>query len=223
MIATGEHPESGFSILLLGRTGVGKSSTVNSLFGRFVTEVGDFEDTTLGILTCEGVVNGAKYTIFDTPGLDGYEDQHDVKTLQLIKDHIESTDIIVYVTRLDETRLRPDERNAIKLISEMFGRDCWCHSILVFTFANKVDVERYEEVTQKRAEQIRSVIKAYTCSDEAEQIPAICIDNATPQLANGRKWLGELYITIMDRMRERGLRAFAIATEPHLKALRIVQ
>jgi len=48
-----------FTILLLGRVGVGKSRTINSLLGQHVAEVGDNEPTTATIKIYESTVNSA--------------------------------------------------------------------------------------------------------------------------------------------------------------------
>ncbi|MCV3213991.1 50S ribosome-binding GTPase [Plectonema radiosum NIES-515] len=56
-------------LLLVGRTGVGKSSTVNSLMGEKIAKVGDDEATTVEVKAYDRKINDVNFTVFDTPGL----------------------------------------------------------------------------------------------------------------------------------------------------------
>lgn len=49
-----------FHFLLIGRTGVGKSSTINSLLGKDVAKVGAYEPTTMGVENFESEIEGIK-------------------------------------------------------------------------------------------------------------------------------------------------------------------
>jgi ABC-type transport system involved in cytochrome bd biosynthesis fused ATPase/permease subunit len=58
-----------FSFMLVGRTGVGKSSTINSLMGEQVADIGDSEPTTFHVSPYRLHKSGVDFTIWDTPGL----------------------------------------------------------------------------------------------------------------------------------------------------------
>jgi len=91
--------------LLLGRTGVGKSSFINTVFGEDVTEISDFE-------ACTKVVH---HYVYDTPlgnicFIDTLAEDEDRKTdedyLSLIKENVDFQSLyaVLYVSRLDERR-----------------------------------------------------------------------------------------------------------------------
>ncbi len=113
-----------FTFLLVGRTGVGKSSTVNSLMGKTVAVVGDYEPCTREITKYDNELNGINFTIIDTPGLcDVFLEEvgNDYEYLERMRSDVSQVDSMWFVSRLDETRVTNDEKRGIKLISEAFG------------------------------------------------------------------------------------------------------
>ena len=146
-----------FVFLLVGRTGVGKSSTVNSLMGEKIAQFGDYEATTMGVKAYDQKINDVNFTVFDTPGLcDDFEEEgNDEKYLQLMQCQVKEIDSMWFVSRLDETRVTADEKRGIKIISEAFTPKIWEHAVIIFTYANSVREERYKEALEKRTELIR--------------------------------------------------------------------
>jgi GTP1/Obg family GTP-binding protein len=148
--------------VLAGRTGVGKSSTVNSLLGRQDAKVGKFEATTMSVETYNHEINGINITIVDTPGLcDDLEESNDQEYLNMMKSKIKNMVSMWFVSRLDETRVSRDEKQGIKLISKAFGKQAWDCSVIVFTFANSIPTSEYKEAVDKRTELIRQEIAKY--------------------------------------------------------------
>ena len=207
-----------FVFLLIGRTGVGKSSTINTLMAKEVAKVGDWVPTTLMVESYDSDALGIKFTVIDTPGLcDELEEVgNDERYLELIREKVTKFDCMWFVTRLNETRITSDEKRGIKLITESFGQKVWEHAVIVFTFACSVNLLKYQVALEKRAELIRAEISKYADERVADSVPAVAVDNESRTTPDGNEWLGELYTKVFTRMTDRGLMSFFAATAHRL-------
>jgi GTP-binding protein EngB required for normal cell division len=199
------------TFLLLGLSGVGKSSTVNSLFNQIVAPVGDFVSTTLEPTRYEHVINNIKVDIYDTPGLcDGPPgNENDQHYLEQICSKMKKVDSVLYVVRLDQTRPYP-EKPCIKVISEALGKEIWQRAVIVFTFADKVDPEKYDEMLRKRGDLIRKEISIYAGERVAGEIPAVGVNNKGETTPDGEPWLGELFTKVFRRLSDNGILPFLL-------------
>ncbi|MBP0028177.1 GTPase [Roseofilum sp. Guam] len=210
----------GFTFLLVGRTGVGKSSTVNTLMGKKVCKVGDDEPVTFSVKSFDTQMAEIPFWVIDTPGLcDEIEGQNDAEYISKIKSSIDlrKVDCLWFVTPLHETRVRSDEKRAIRLISESFGSGIWGLSIIVFTFAGFVERNDFPEKLRKRTELIRAEIAQYVGEEVAELIPSVAVDNKSKTTPDSEFWLGELYTTVFKRMKMDAMLPYLMVTIERFK------
>lgn len=191
-----------------GRTGWGKSSTVNSLLAQELCPVNDDEPQTADVTGHTFEMNGVKGTIFDTPGFcDG--SGNDRQYIEMIRSKVGSPHAMLYVSRLDETRSE-DDRQVIKIISEALGHKIWEYTVIVFTFANNVKASNYQKKLNRRKQQIQELIKQQLIKSHiydyniAYKIPAVAIDNESKTTPDGKEWLGIFFTAIVERVSKEG-------------------
>ena len=127
------------NILITGKTGVGKSRLVNALVGKYVAKEGDDKQSCTAVETpYVADIEGIEVVIWDSRGLqDGTDNDEDY--LNSLKDiNLESGgfDIVIYCHKMDDTRFRRDDKDAIRMLTSSFGKDLWKKTVVALTFAN---------------------------------------------------------------------------------------
>ena len=152
-------------ILVCGKTGVGKSTLVNSILGKDVVKTGgpgcrsqsqpgpfsSLSAVTAGITRASGNVEGVTVTVYDSPGL---QDGHckDESYLDQIREVFDQAHLTLYCFEMTTTRWLPSDQKAIELITKKFGMEFWSKAILVLTKANQYQLSKSYEDPDNKAE-----------------------------------------------------------------------
>ncbi|KAG4164350.1 hypothetical protein ERO13_A13G009900v2 [Gossypium hirsutum] len=127
------------NMLVLGKIGVGKSATINSIFGESKTSIHAFEPATTVVKEITGMVDGVKLRIIDTPGLksSAMEQGANHKVLASIKQYIKKCppDVVVYVDRLDTQTRDLNDLPLLRSITNSLGSSIWKNAIVALTHA----------------------------------------------------------------------------------------
>ncbi|KAB5561430.1 hypothetical protein DKX38_006387 [Salix brachista] len=138
--AAGQEPlDFSCTIMVLGKTGVGKSATINSIFDEVKFGTDAFQLGTKKVQDVVGTVQGIKVRVIDTPGLlPSWSDQlQNEKILHSVKCFITKTppDIVLYLDRLDMQSRDFGDMPLLRTITDIFGPSIWFNAIVVLTHA----------------------------------------------------------------------------------------
>ncbi|MCD7468550.1 hypothetical protein HAX54_006894 [Datura stramonium] len=125
------------NILVIGKSGVGKSATINSIFGEEKTSIDAFGPATTSVKEISGVVDGVKIRVFDTPGLKSsvMEQGFNRSVLSSVKKFTKKNppDIFLYVDRLDAQTRDLNDLPMLKTITSCLGPSIWRSAIVTLT------------------------------------------------------------------------------------------
>lgn len=203
-----------FSILLVGRTGTGKSSTINSLLGRDVVPVGGILPVTSKVESFDCSVNNATIRLFDTPGLcDSKDNSNDDAYIAAIREVLPSIDLVLFITPLNETRVTRDERIALRSLSAAIGKELWENMIVLFSFACAPlpGQSKFDLFVSDRAEAFRKFVAEISSERISKSLPFLAIDNTNASTPDGREWVPELFTLIVERCSASGVMPFVEA------------
>jgi GTPase SAR1 family protein len=203
-----------FSILIVGRTGTGKSSTINSLLGRDVAPVGEVVPVTSKVESFDCTINDATVCLYDTPGLcDSADMSNDDAYIAAIKEVLPSIDLVVFVTPLNETRVSRDERIALRSLSAAIGKELWENMIVVFTFACSPlpGQARFDSFFDNRANAFKEFVAQISSEKIATGLPFLAVDNSSEMTPDGCEWVPELFTIVVERCSASGVMPFVEA------------
>nr|XP_043638063.1 translocase of chloroplast 159, chloroplastic [Erigeron canadensis] len=135
--AAGSDLDFSLNILVIGKAGVGKSATINSIFGEEKTVISAFQPATNSVKEIRGVVNGVTVRVFDSPGLrtsvmeQGFNRSVLASAKKFIKKY--PVDIVLYVDRLDAQTRDHNDIPLLKTITSSLGAAIWRNAIVTFT------------------------------------------------------------------------------------------
>uniref|UniRef100_A0ACD5Y5R2 Uncharacterized protein n=1 Tax=Avena sativa TaxID=4498 RepID=A0ACD5Y5R2_AVESA len=200
-------------ILLLGKTGVGKSATINSMFDETKVATNALVPGTSRIKRVDGTIKGVRVTVIDTPGLTPHYDsqRRNMKILHAVKRFIKRSppDIILYFERLDHINSKYSDYPLLKLITDILGSSMWFNTVLVMTHCSSSPPEgpdgyplEYDAYTRYCKNVVQRHIQVAASNTQLEN-PIVLVDNhpmcrrntrGERVLPNGQVWVSELLL-----------------------------
>nr|XP_009297299.1 GTPase IMAP family member 8-like [Danio rerio] len=156
-----------YHVVLLGRTGVGKSATANSILGRkaFISKK-SFKSVTQEVQSESITRDGVNLTVYDTPGL------FDPETLKMSPEEFlrqfiglpefNTQDPLVYLLVIKSDRFTAEEKNTVESIEEFLPDFLKKNTWIIFTRGDELEREdlTLEEFIEE-AEDLKEVVERF--------------------------------------------------------------
>lgn len=221
MATQGTGSSSTLEFMIVGKTGVGKSSIINSVAGSEVAPEG--EDLDIGTYNIESYevenhASGNKIVIrfWDTPGL--FDTQ--ARTALYIKEiqkKYQQSDLILYCSDMTDNRVTEQDRRTVRTFTNALGVTFWRRAIFVLTFGNDVEDPRNGATPEYFKQKLELLKAKYVEVLKDSGVPAATVQNIpfVPAgyhpwssdkemyvLPDGKNWISTFFLSCFARVKQ---------------------
>lgn len=156
-------------LVVIGKTGTGKSSLINGLIGVELARVGEGLQTSGVTDSVEPYykdIDGIKVVLYDSPGLEDGSGKEKNYLDQLYDKCNKKVDLVIFGVRMTDNRFVPDNPDARALVkfTRRFGPEIWKKAIIIITCTNiceALNPQLKKRSDEKRKAFFRQIIAAY--------------------------------------------------------------
>eukprot|EP00891_Asterochloris_glomerata_P000159 jgi/Astpho2/159/Aster-04622 len=202
---------SGVNVLVLGKTGVGKSALTNRVFGETVAQTTVFQFQVTRPLVVRRHSADFNFAWIDSPPASSRAAANEeASALRSVVPYLQGRPLhaVLFVERLDEYRVDSVDHQVMEAISRTFGDSIWDHTMLVLThgMVQPPDGVKYDDLIKSRANALRHAIRK-AGADRDAQLRHVVVENHSRckrndegelVLGNGKRWLVDLMEGIAD-------------------------
>ncbi|KAF7214625.1 GTPase IMAP family member 4-like [Nothobranchius furzeri] len=183
-------------IVVLGKTGAGKSSLANTLFGEKVCETN--HSPTSGTAKCQAesrIVNGRSVTVIDTPGFfdtGRSEEEMKVEIVRCITECAPGPHVFIIVLKVE--KYTEQENEVINRMADYFSDDALRFATVLFTHGDQLPEGEKIEAFVRKSKDLSHVVRK--CGNRCNVIDNKYWNNNRDEYRSNQFQVEELLITM---------------------------
>lgn len=155
-----QSPDPDLNIVLMGRSGVGKSASGNTILGQEAFELTS-EDKwgpmTMRIQEETGTILGKVIRVIDTPGI--VSSKEELKTF--CQGLLRSSTPLLFLVLVTTGRFTDEEKEAVQAAITVLGDEGLANSFLLFTGGDELDMSLQDLISQSKRSPLQDVVKKF--------------------------------------------------------------